>query len=321
MEKNVFGSDIIVPDVVMQHADIALSQVRKESVKNMGNTINEETNYAEKSNRAMLRVGRKLVTAVAACAVLATTIGVGKLYVKNDSLEESVVMEEENMIVHENPFVLKVQAAGNDGGESEKLEPGTPVAINAYSNSWALSGQEDGMVSYVINLPLFCEGENIENITYSINKGYFQVVEKEDAGIITEGKELKGISYCGQIGGEYGEEDGLPKYPISLKYYSDITLAYEKQRTETTWINICDKVKISDMDLIWGMDNTIDDLKKGYQELIEGTIITCTIQFEDGKSQLVEIEVGTDIVPIEEKDFVDDANQPKEEVIFTLTRK
>ena len=43
---------------------------------------------------------------------------------------------------------------------------------------YAINGDSDmNTASYKIDMPLYCEGENIESVTYSINKGYFEISE------------------------------------------------------------------------------------------------------------------------------------------------
>lgn len=43
---------------------------------------------------------------------------------------------------------------------------------------YAIKGDSDmNTASYKIDMPLYCEGENIESVTYSINKGYFEISE------------------------------------------------------------------------------------------------------------------------------------------------
>lgn len=322
-KNNIFTSDIEIPDIVQQKADCAFSQIRKEKVESMDqNVIKMKTEEKKNKNGKRGTVLRKAVAAAAACAVLATAVGVGDFYLKSrQPVAESAEAQENTNAMNTNPFVLKVQAAGLDGNESRELESGIPIAIDVRANGWVLSGnQDDGTGDYCINLPFHCEGENIESITYSINKGSFQIVEKEDASIIVEGNELPKMINAGQIGGVYEEENnGEPSFPISVKYYSDFTIDYDCQSSDTTWINMCNSVKISNCDLLWGDNPTIEDLKQGYQELIDGVVITCTVHFTDGTSQSTDLEVGTVIATAKEAGF-DDAGDA-ENVFFTFERK
>lgn len=318
-KNNIFMNDIEIPDIVQQKADLAFSQIREEKVNNMNQNIVEIRSKKNKKGNYF----RKAVAAAAACAVLATAVGVGDFYLKSKQpAEETVGGEENSSVMNNNPFVLRVQAAGLDGNDIRELESGIPVTVDVNANGWVMCGSEDGTTSYCINLPFSCEGENIDRITYSINKGSFQIVEKEDAGIVLEGKEIAAIPNAGQIGGSYDEEnDGEAEYPVSVNYYTDFTIDYEKQSSDTTWINMCNEVRLSDFDLIWGENRTMEDLKKGYQELIDGVVITCTVHFEDGTSKATELEVGTVLTTAKEAGFENETDPDAEDVFFTFERK
>lgn len=320
-QRNVFINDIEIPDIVQQKADYAFSQIRKEKVEKMNKNIVQISTKNKNNTKALkAKVWKKAVTAVAACAVLVTAIGLSDFYHTSNRAAENEAEQTADFAMNTNPFVLTVQAAGLEGNDYRELESGKPVAIDINAGGWVLSGSEDGSCSYCINLPLSCEGEGITGITYQVNKGAFQVVEKEDDGIIIEGKETRELN-AGQIGGAYDEENsGEELYPVSVKYYSEFTLDYEKQSSETTWINMCNEVMISDMNLIWGEDSTKEDWVKGYQELVEGTIITCTVHFEDGTSQIAELEAGTVLTTAEEAGFDRPEDADVEEVYFTFER-
>lgn len=323
-KNNIFTSDIEIPDIVQKKADFAFSQIRKEKVESMDQNVMEmKTEEKKNKNGKRGTVLRKAVVAAAACAVLATAVGVGDFYLKSrQPVAESVDAQENTNTMNNSPFVLKVQAAGLDGNESKELERGIPVAIDVGVKSWAIGGDGAENSDYCINLPISCEGENIESITYSINKGAFQIVENENASIIVSGNELSERLEVGMIGGHYDEENGGEcSYPVSVKYYTDFTLDYTCQSSETTWINMCNVVKISDYNLLWGENRTIADLKQGYQELIDGVVITCTVHFTDGTSQSTDLEVGTVIVSAKEAGFADAGDADAEQVLFTFERK
>lgn len=320
--KNVFINDVEVPDIVQQKAEAAFSQIRKEKVEKMDKNV-VQISEKNKKNKKKIKsnMWRKAVTAVAACAVLATAIGLGDFYpIKNQTVEKETE-KITDFAMNTNPFVLTVQAAGLEGEDYRELESGKPIALDINSSDWVLSGSEDGSCSYCINLPLSCEGEGITDITYRINKGAFQVVEKEGSGIISEGKEDVEELNVGQIGGAYDEENsGEELYPVSVKYYSEFTLDYDKQSSETTWINMCNEAMISDMNLIWGEDSTKEDWLKGYQELVEGTFITCMVHFEDGTSHIAKLKAGTVLTTAKEAGFDRPEDADVEEVYFTLER-
>lgn len=322
-KQNIFTGDIEIPGIVQQKADFAFSQIRKEKVAKMNKNVIEMEQEEKQSNNSKRRTAwRKIIPAVAACAVIATAVGVGNFYQSNSQpVVELADNGEDSNLTNTNPFVLMVHAA--ESGEKRELENGIPVAIDVNASGWVLGASEDGTTAYCINLPFSCEGENIESITYSINKGAFQVVENADASIIIAGTELSEGLNAGQIGGDYDEENGgVPSYPVSVKYYSDITLAYDEQNSDTTWINMCnDEIKLSDKDLLWGDNPSGENLKKGYEELIGGVVITCTVNFKDKTTQSTDLEVGTVLTTAKEAGFDYEVGSDEEVVLFTFERK
>ena len=227
----------------------------------------------------------------------------------------------------DNMFTLRVKAAeslpggqeGQAGGgrqdaQSEEkyvvLEAGhqIPLVTGSLAQSYVLGGDEEtGQVDYCINTPFSCEGENIEKIVYSINRGAFQIVQAQGESIIVEGEAYEeddriNNMNCGSIGGNYSDDEmGLPEKPIETKYYKSLTLNYQKQSDDDTWINIVDNVPDSKeaFDLIWGRDD-LQSFNSGLQKLLENTMITCTVWYTDNTSQSVDIKVGSRIMTYRE---------------------
>ena len=227
----------------------------------------------------------------------------------------------------DNMFTLRVKAAeslpggqeGQAGGgrqdaQSEEkyvvLEAGhqIPLVTGSLAQSYVLGGDEEtGQVDYCINIPFSCEGENIEKIVYSINRGAFQIVQAQGESIIVEGEAYEeddriNNMNCGSIGGNYSDDEmGLPEKPIETKYYKSLTLNYQKQSDDDTWINIVDNVPDSKeaFDLIWGRDD-LQSFNSGLQKLLENTMITCTVWYTDNTSQSVDIKVGSRIMTYRE---------------------
>ena len=86
---------------------------------------------------------------------------------KETTVAEHTTTEKENM------FTMKVMAA------QAEVTAQKPVAIAQNDRfGYAINGDSDmNTASYKIDMPLYCEGENIESVTYSINKGYFEISE------------------------------------------------------------------------------------------------------------------------------------------------
>lgn len=245
----------------------------------------------------------------------------------------------------DNMFTLRVKAAeslpdgqGSQTGEGQQeaqseekyvaLEAGhqIPLVTGNKAQNYVLGGDgETGYVNYCINIPFSCEGENIEKIAYSINRGAFQVVQAEGESIIVEGEayvEDDRISNmtCGSIGGNYKDDElGLPEKPVETKFYKSFTLNYHKQSDDDTWINIVDNVPDSKeaFDLIWGRDD-LQSFNSGLQKLLENTVITCTVWYTDNTSQSVDIQVGSRVMTYKEAGEPEASvkGDPNEETVY-----
>lgn len=339
-ERTLFYSEIEIPENVQKKADLAFLQIKNsqnERAINMDNHEIRDIQSIEKERKSRKR--RKSFAAAAACAALIAAAGVGargwmRVYpdgqtedspaedsqIENDQIE--IASDEETAdygTTISRAFALALKEA--ESGETTELTKGTPVAISVEADSWAIDGDEDGNCAYCISLPLVCEGDNIDSITYSINKGAFQIVEPEGQSIVTGGVKFTGPINTGQIGGGTDEATG-ESIPVSVTYYTEYTLDYDCQESDTTWINMCrDGVILSNLDLIWGEDRTLEELKKGYQELIDGVVVTCTVNFSDGTSQTAELETGTILTTAREAGIANAVDPGAEDVFFTFERK
>ena len=199
-------------------------------------------------------------------------------------------------------FTLQVKAADSEDGKTIPLAEGNPIPVTMKDNktgSWMFGADdvEGSVVNYCINIPqIVCEGGQIDSITYSINNGAFQIVQPENGeSLITDGQLYEGELNTGSIGGDYNEErEGLPSEPFETLFYQSFTLDYDRQSDEHTWINIC---------------NERPDSKEIVQLMLDNTVITCTVNYQDGTSQSVDIKVDSHIMTRRE------AGQPLDEGI------
>ena len=211
-------------------------------------------------------------------------------------------------------FTLRVRAAEADGGQngegqtedeqSTQLVTGQPVPLlsSDKANSWVLGGDDidnGSVVDYCISMPFTCVGDHIEKVTYSINNGAFQIVQPENETIIVDGQLYEGELNTGMIGGDYNEEnDGLPSRPFETVLYRSFTLDYNRQSDEYTWINICNNRSVGKdvFDSIWGEGKSLEDMNNGMQQMLDNTVITCTVQYSDNTSQSVDINVNSRVM-------------------------
>lgn len=336
-KNNIFTEDVAIPEIVLQKADSAFLTIRTERSHLMTNT---RTNQQD-SKKYAKRVFVKKLTAAAACMAIMITAGaifsplktfLGYSGTKQtDSFgkgSEDTLLSAMNRL--DNLFTLQVKAAGSKEANATPLEEAQPVPIALGSdktNSWVFSSDDiDGdTVNYCINLPgLLCEGEQIDSITYSINNGAFQIVQPEkEESIIADGQPYDGRLNTGSIGGDYDEgKDGQPSRPFETKFYKSITLNYDRQSDAYTWINICNERPDSKeiIQLLWNEDGNEKACSNGIQKMLDGTVITCTVNYKDNTSQSADIKVGSCVMTRREAgEPLDEGIDPEEKIsVITL---
>lgn len=179
-------------------------------------------------------------------------------------------------------FTIKVQAAELTG---DNLLPIT--VTNDYAGA-VLGGDEGNTVYYCFNLPLSCEGENIKTITYSINKGCFQVIQPADeqSQYVIDYKEQNGKDTnfgecCGKF---YFDPETGQKRAKKVMYLDSFTVDYNKQTGDGFFTNIGNVVPNMEKayNLLWNSDHSVDNSANAYNILLSDVKITVTATFEDG---------------------------------------
>lgn len=223
----------------------------------------------------------KRVIAVAACAAICLS-GYGVTnYLMDASLEKV-----------SNTFIVKAYAQELTSDNS------IPITIGEESgNGYVMGGSEkDGHVSYCINLPLSCEGENIKNITYSINKGCFQIIEPADKTYLVDYIEHTENMEFGKCGGLGDEEVDSDLWPEEKELYLDsFTVDYNNQVGEDFWINIGNVVP-NMYEIIWSEKDSIEEQAEADNMLLSDIKINVTVTFEDGTQSSKTIGLETKIV-------------------------
>lgn len=292
---NIFKEDIVVPEIVQLKAEESLSQIKK---KGMDTYIMEKNKGISKKDKKISRVFK---TCLAACACIALLTVTGYIAASDNIMEngqENIASNEESenrVQTFGNMFQLKVYAAESQEASEDgyvTLEPGKSFVLRKNEHvSFVIDASETGCINYCISLPLLCEGENVERITYSINKGYFQIVEPLDSTIILDG-ECEGTTGAGGVGGEESETGDI----LSVaRLYKSFSVAYDKQSDSRTWINICNETELS-WNTIFGDDTTLEDEIESYDAITKDVLITYTVHYTDGTSEDAYISIGGGIV-------------------------
>lgn len=284
-ERIMFNGEIEIPETVQKKANLAFSQIKNERVENMEQNISNNQDFQKKAKRG--KTVRRTCAAVAACAAL--VVAAGSWYAGQPVDQKEIATQSGDEYIETIPKLFMLTAKAAETGKRIEMTKGKPVAVTTEdADSWVLGGNEDGTWSYCFNLPFQCEGENIDSVSYSINRGAFQVVELEGTSIIASGKEAEEPVNSGLIGGSDYEA-----IPTTITYYTEYTLDYDRQESDATWINMVrDDIKFSDPDLPQRENKSDEDVKKVFDELFGDAMITCTVHFTDGTSETIEIEPG-----------------------------
>lgn len=256
-------------------------------------------------NYYMKKIWKIGVAAVACAALLvAGTIAAG---------HQTVQKEPGTVSISKNPFVICAQAA--------ELTKDKPVYIKeSVSNTFGYAAWDDGKtgkMGFVMEMPLSVKGDDIKTISYHIKNGFFQVTdtgETDDMLVDSEAYEgdtaEAGITERGEteatldIYQKHADDYMVKEVPSGAKEraLSSYTVAYERQSSENTTINICGTQELS-QDEITAMHSSATDpgeLAKLYDKVFKDTVITCTVTFTDGTSQKRQIGIGGAVMTYEE---------------------
>ncbi len=247
----------------------------------------------------MKKITRRIV-ALAACAVLCFSVYFATDYSKEMSAsKEELVAENISSLSErvENTFMLKVHA--------QELTKANSISIQIPEESpgYVLGESEiDETMYYCINLPLSCEGENIQNIKYSVNKGCFQIVHPQDKTYLVDYVEHVGndtnFGQCGAIM-DVGT-DGNIQNVEKILYIDSFTLDYNMQTGEDFWVNIGNVVPDMQeaINLIWYDNSSVENQAKGKNLLLSDIEITVTVSFEDGSQSSKVIGLESKVVDV-----------------------
>ena len=243
----------------------------------------------------------KPVIAVAACAAL--VLGVSKIpdlqAVKNASEHPADSVVEQ----FENAFTLKVMAAekNKDGKNVETeitKEKAVPVIPSVVSDGGCWGGDPNTkIVTYMEECPLICEGTNIQKITYSINKGAFEVLSPKDSGYVLAGEK------CSRLNVGWTGPKGFREGVDHDDFYTSYTVSPDFQTSEKVLVAICNECKVSDDTFrkLWDFDHhTLEDIKEGREETYGDLTITCEVTYKDGSKETVQVAVGAAVMTPEE---------------------
>lgn len=351
-ERILFDENIEIPDIVSKKAETAFLQIRQsqERENDMEKNMEHEMTREQQSTKSGHTGVKTAVAAAAAFAVLVAVSGavggVSGQHAHTDGASD-IDMADASPAVNgasdidmadaspatdiaaadtetiEKVFALALKEAKD--GQTRELETGKPVAIKPeWASSWVICGDEESShYSYCLGLPVVCEGEDIDSVTYSVNQGAFEIVEAKSASIVTDMKKYDGIINAGSIGGGTDEATG-EEMDTTTAYCTEFTLDYDRQFSETTWINMVrDHIFLTDddADAVFGDGKNVEKRCAAMQKLIDGLSVTCTVHFTDGTEQTAQLEVNAVMGTAKELGIENAVDPDAKDVFFIFERK
>lgn len=226
--------------------------------------------------------------------------------------------EQGEVCVEENPFVICAQAA--------ELTRDNPVYIKeAVSDTFGFMYDDHGKkAGFILEMPLSVKGDKIKSVTYSIKNGFFEVVDKEKgdstiidssayegapSSFVTVEETEEGKSVTIYAAGEATEEDREAR--ANQKALSSYTVAYDKQISDNTVINICGDSVLTEKEMkaLYGSADP-QETADMYNKMFGDTVITCMVTFADGTTQEQKIGIGGAVLTYEQMGQL--ADQPAE---------
>ena len=264
-------------------------------------------------NYHMNRIVKIGVSAVACAALIIVGNATAGHYMTHTNQTE-----QGEVTVEENPFVICAQAA--------ELTRDNPVYIKeAVSDTVGFRyGDNEGKAGFIMEMPLSVKGDKIKSVTYSIKNGFFEVVDKEKgdstiidssayegapSSFVTVEETEEGKSVTIYAAGEATEEDREAR--ANQKALSSYTVAYDKQISDNTVINICGDSVLTEKEMkaLYGSTDP-QETADMYNKMFGDTVITCTVTFADGTTQEQKIGIGGAVLTYEQMGQL--ADQPAE---------
>ena len=271
--RTKIGNEVKVPECVHQTVTSTIAMIQNESRRER--IMKKRNNYSKyiKIAAAILCVAAVGITAAWGNQILSVK--------QKGSASQQLAEKMENM------FVLTVNA--------QEMEPG--IAISAIpeegmAGSDGFQELESGALRYAFYNPVRCQGENIESITYSINKGWFEIVALPGEDYNITGTEIdKGTDLIG------GFSSKLEKGEVHS--YSTITIPYNVQDIPSDELSF--KIVGEDFtdNYIWREPYITEEFAKRSNEVmnefLEGVIMTCTVAFTDGTTEERQITMASEL--------------------------
>lgn len=244
-----------------------LPKESKENLKSLYDKVNQEDNVMSIEKKRNIKKPLAFVAAGLVCAVaVGSTFAVGHF---NDSKNSS----------SKNSFVLSVSAAeiGRKAANSDKTDTkGSKVTLG--TSGYLVSQNDDKTWHYDFTLPVVCKGNNIDEITYTVNRGSITL----DAGSTLDSEKTDTDKTSETVSYKALPKDKL----VSLDIYGDSSSLSKSEQ------QILDKGLIPQADM--------EQYKKAIDTLLKDLKVTVKAKFNDGTTEEETINVNSKLCTSEE---------------------
>lgn len=244
-----------------------LPKESKENLKSLYDKVNQEDNVMSIEKKRNVKKPLAFVAAGLVCAVaVGSTFAVGHF---NDSKNSS----------SKNSFVLNVSAAeiGRKAANGDKTDTkGSKVTLG--TSGYLVSQNDDKTWHYDFTLPVVCKGNNIDEITYTVNRGSITL----DAGSTLDSEKTDTDKTSETVSYKALPKDKL----VSLDIYGDSSSLSKSEQ------QILDKGLIPQADM--------EQYKKAIDILLKDLKVTVKAKFNDGTTEEETINVNSKLCTSEE---------------------
>ena len=224
--------------------------------------------------RSKMKKITKALVAVAACFALVAVLG-------NTGLSSWINPRQTDQTnaksAKTNSFTLVVNAEENGEGKRVDEEGTSPTGKDA---GWVMGTREDGHVYYCISLPISCQGNNVKTITYSINKGAFQILDDPANSLVIDGEEIENLN-----AGMSKPQDATEDYQV--RSFTRFTVAYDNQTPKGSDIMLVDdSVSGEYANRLFDANGEpdLESQRQALEEILSQVVIDCSVEYTDGSS-------------------------------------
>lgn len=196
------------------------------------------------------------------------------------------------------------------------------AAISTETGGLAISEGDNGEHSYCLEAPIKCKGNNIDSVTYTVNRGAFDVYTDN----------TNKIKDCNKTENQLNTPSIVENVDDKYIQCSQFTSDYNDQNENTGFQILGDSTTLSKEDqkylanhrdeLYELYDNTpVEKVKKAWDILFKDIVITATVKFNDGSTETQDIKLTTKIMKTSEAFPNDEIPQDKDttDVFVTYT--